>query len=218
MPEPVSMAVLGGGIAGLLARFLKRGFAEVKRTLDIIGALILLIPLGPLILALAGLVKLTSKGPAFFTQVRVGKDGRLFNMVKLRTMHTNAENRTGPVWARKDDPRITFLGRILRKTHTDEFPQLVNVLRGDMSLIGPRPERPYFVNQFRRSIPLYEHRLAVRPGITGLAQVKHKYDESIEDVKMKLSYDLTYVKSMSWRTDFKIALWTFGTITGKNVR
>ncbi|HUS58394.1 MAG TPA: sugar transferase, partial [Planctomycetota bacterium] len=171
-----------------------------------------------LILALAGLVKLTSKGPAFFTQVRVGKDGRLFNMVKLRTMHTNAENRTGPVWARKDDPRITFLGRILRKTHTDEFPQLVNVLRGDMSLIGPRPERPYFVNQFRRSIPLYEHRLAVRPGITGLAQVKHKYDESIEDVKMKLSYDLTYVKSMSWRTDFKIALWTFGTITGKNVR
>ncbi|HUS57740.1 MAG TPA: sugar transferase, partial [Planctomycetota bacterium] len=94
MPEPVSMAVLGGGIAGLLARFLKRGFAEVKRTLDIIGALILLIPLGPLILALAGLVKLTSKGPAFFTQVRVGKDGRLFNMVKLRTMHTNAENRT----------------------------------------------------------------------------------------------------------------------------
>jgi len=212
------MAVLGGGIAGLLARFLKRGFAEVKRTLDIIGALILLIPLGPLILALAGLVKLTSKGPAFFTQVRVGKDGRLFNMVKLRTMHTNAENRTGPVWARKDDPRITFLGRILRKTHTDEFPQLVNVLRGDMSLIGPRPERPYFVNQFRRSIPLYEHRLAVRPGITGLAQVKHKYDESIEDVKMKLSYDLTYVKSMSWRTDFKIALWTFGTITGKNVR
>jgi len=212
------MAVLGGGIAGLLARFLKRGFSEVKRTLDVMGASLLLIPFGPLLLLLAGLVKLTSKGPAFFTQVRVGKDGRLFNMIKLRTMRVNAENRTGPVWAQKNDPRITFLGNILRKSHLDEIPQLINVLRGDMSLIGPRPERPYFVNQFRKSIPKYEYRLAVRPGITGLAQVKHKYDESIDDVKTKLSYDLTYVEQMSWRTDFKIAIWTFSTITGKNAR
>ncbi|HUU69924.1 MAG TPA: sugar transferase [Planctomycetota bacterium] len=216
MPEPLSMAILGGGIAGLLRRFLKRGFAEVKRTLDIIGASILLIVLGLVILFFAALVKLTSRGPAFYTQVRVGKRGRLFNVIKLRTMRVNAENNTGPVWAKEHDFRTTWLGSFLRKTHIDELPQLINVLRGDMSLIGPRPERPFFVNQFRRSIPRYEERLTVRPGITGLAQVKHKYDETIDDVRTKLSYDLAYVNSMSWRTDIKIALWTFKTITGKN--
>jgi len=210
------MAILGGGIAGLLRRFLKRGFAEVKRTLDIIGASILLIVLGLVILFFAALVKLTSRGPAFYTQVRVGKRGRLFNVIKLRTMRVNAENNTGPVWAKEHDFRTTWLGSFLRKTHIDELPQLINVLRGDMSLIGPRPERPFFVNQFRRSIPRYEERLTVRPGITGLAQVKHKYDETIDDVRTKLSYDLAYVNSMSWRTDIKIALWTFKTITGKN--
>jgi len=210
------MAILGGGIAGLLRRFLKRGFAEVKRTLDIIGASILLIVLGLVILFFAALVKLTSRGPAFYTQVRVGKRGRLFNVIKLRTMRVNAENNTGPVWAKEHDFRTTCLGNFLRKTHIDELPQLINVLRGDMSLIGPRPERPFFVNQFRRSIPHYEERLTVRPGITGLAQVKHKYDETIDDVRTKLSYDLAYVNSMSWRTDIKIALWTFKTITGKN--
>ena len=216
MPEPLSMAILGGGIAGLLRRFLKRGFAEVKRTLDIIGASILLIVLGLVILFFAALVKLTSRGPAFYTQVRVGKRGRLFNVIKLRTMRVNAENNTGPVWAKEHDFRTTWLGSFLRKTHIDELSQLINVLRGDMSLIGPRPERPFFVNQFRRSIPRYEERLTVRPGITGLAQVKHKYDETIDDVRTKLSYDLAYVNSMSWRTDIKIALWTFKTITGKN--
>ena len=212
------MAILGGGIAGLLRRFLKRGFAEVKRTLDIIGASILLVLLGPVMVFFAALVKLTSRGPAFYTQVRVGKRGRLFNVIKLRTMRMNAENNTGPVWAKEHDPRTTWLGSFLRKTHMDETPQLLNVLWGDMSLIGPRPERPHFVNQFRRSIPHYEDRLTVRPGITGLAQVKHKYDETIDDVRTKLSYDLVYVQSMSWRTDIKIALWTFKTITGKNVR
>jgi len=218
MPEPVSLAVLGGGVAGLFTRFLRRGFAEVKRSIDILGASILLLLFGPVILILAALVKLTSRGPAFFTQVRVGKDGQLFNMIKLRTMKVHAENETGPVWARKNDPRITMVGRVLRKTHLDELPQLINVLKGDMSLIGPRPERPFFVNEFRRSIPRYEGRLAVRPGITGLAQVKHKYDESIEDVKKKLTYDLAYIDNMSWVTDAKIAFLTFGMIAGKNAR
>lgn len=216
MPEPVSIAVLGGGIAGLLARFLRRGFGEVKPKLDFIGAVILLVFLGPVIVVFALLVKLTSRGSAFYRQVRVGKDGRLFSVIKLRTMYVNAENRTGPVWAKKVDPRVTPLGNFLRKTHVDEMPQLINVLRGQMSLIGPRPERPFFVNQFRRQIPQYEHRLAVRPGITGLAQVKHKYDETEEDVKVKLSYDLAYVKSMSWSTDIKIALWTVKTLAGRN--
>jgi len=218
MPEPVSMAVLSGGIAGLLARFLKRGFKDVKRTLDVIGASILLVIVGPIIGFFALLVKLTSAGPAFFTQVRVGQNGRLFNMIKLRTMHTNAENQTGPVWAQKHDPRVTPLGRFLRMTHLDEAPQIINVLKGEMSLIGPRPERPYFVNQFRKSVPHYEARLAVRPGITGLAQVRHKYDETIEDVRKKLGYDLAYVNGMCWATDLKIAFLTLRMITGKNAR
>ena len=218
MPEPVSLAVLSGGVIGLFVRFLRRGFVEVKRTLDIIGASLLLIVVGPIIGFLSLLVKLTSSGPAFFTQVRVGRGGQLFNMMKLRTMRVNAENNTGPVWARKGDPRITWLGNILRKAHLDELPQLFNVLTGDMSLIGPRPERPFFVNQFRRSIPLYEKRLAVRPGITGLAQVKHKYDENIEDVGKKLTYDLAYVNNMCWSGDVKIAFLTIGMITGKNAR
>jgi lipopolysaccharide/colanic/teichoic acid biosynthesis glycosyltransferase len=218
MPEPVSIAILSGGVAGLLARFLKRGFIEVKRTLDIVGVLLLMVVLGPVILVLALLVKLTSRGPAFYTQVRVGQGGRLFNMIKLRTMRTNAENNTGPVWARKNDPRITIVGRFLRMSHLDETPQLMNILRGEMSLIGPRPERPHFVNQFRRAIPNYEKRLAVRPGVTGLAQVRHKYDENIEDVRKKLNYDIVYVNNLCWLTDVKIAVRTLGMITGKNAR
>ena len=216
MPEPITMAVMGGGLTGLTLRFARRGFAEIKRALDIIGASILLMVLGPVMLFFAGLIKLTSKGPAFFKQVRVGENSKLFEIIKLRTMRADAEKATGPVWARKRDNRITRLGNFLRKTHVDEFPQLINVLRGEMSLIGPRPERPFFVNRFRREIPNYEQRLAVKPGITGLAQVRYKYDESLADVRNKLTYDLVYVKRMSWALDARILFWTFGTVSGHN--
>ena len=216
MPEPITMAVMGGGLTGLTIRFARRGFREIKRALDIVGASVLLVVLGPVILASAALVKLTSNGSAFFKQIRVGKDGRLFQIMKLRTMQADAEKTTGPVWARKRDSRITRLGSFLRKTHIDEFPQLINVLRGEMSLIGPRPERPFFVNRFRHEIPNYEQRLAVKPGITGLAQVRYKYDESLADVRNKLTYDLVYVKRMSWLMDARILLWTFGTVNGRN--
>jgi lipopolysaccharide/colanic/teichoic acid biosynthesis glycosyltransferase len=209
---------MSGGLVGLVVRFLRRGFAEAKRGFDVVAACILLLPFAPVIGLLALLVKLTSRGPAFFTQVRVGKDGRLFNMIKLRTMRQNAEHLTGPVWAGQHDPRITPLGRLLRLSHMDESPQLWNVLQGDMSLVGPRPERPFFVNQFRRKIPHYEKRLSVRPGITGLAQVKYKYDETIEDVEKKLAYDLTYVHQMGWKLEFKILFWTLGCLTGKGAR
>lgn len=216
MPEPITMAVMGGGLTGLTLRFAKRGFSEIKRALDIIGACILLIPLGPAMLVFAVATKLTSPGPAFFKQIRVGEGGKLFEIIKLRTMRVDAEKATGPVWARKRDSRITRLGNFLRKTHIDEFPQLINVLRGEMSLIGPRPERPFFVNRFRREIPNYELRLAVKPGITGLAQVRYKYDESLADVRNKLTYDLVYVKRMSWAMDARILFWTFGTVSGHN--
>ena len=216
MPEPITVAIMGGGITGLTIKFAKGGFQGIKRALDLLGATVLLAVLGPVILLFAALIKLTSDGPAFFKQVRVGKDGKLFKIIKLRTMKTNAEKATGPVWARKRDSRITRLGRFLRNTHIDEFPQLINVLRGEMSLVGPRPERPFFVNRFRREIPNYEQRLTVKPGITGLAQVRYKYDESLADVRNKLTYDLVYVKRMSWTMDARILLWTFGAVNGRN--
>jgi len=207
---------MGGGLTGLTLRFARRGFREIKRALDVVGASVLLIILGPVMLCFAALIKLTSKGPAFFRQVRVGEGGKLFEIYKLRTMRVDAEQATGPVWARKRDSRITRLGSLLRKTHIDEFPQLLNVLRGEMSLIGPRPERPFFVNRFRHEIPNYEKRLTVKPGITGLAQVRYKYDETLADVRNKLTYDLVYIKRMSWLMDMRILLWTFGTVNGRN--
>jgi lipopolysaccharide/colanic/teichoic acid biosynthesis glycosyltransferase len=119
-------------------------------------------------------------------------------------MVQDAEKGTGPVWSVKGDPRITKVGKFIRKVRIDEIPQIINILRGEMSLVGPRPERPFFVEQLSKEIPLYKRRLAVRPGLTGWAQVKHKYDESIEDVKMKLKYDLFYIENMSLRMDLKI--------------
>ncbi len=119
-------------------------------------------------------------------------------------MRSDAEKHSGPVWANKNDPRVTRFGKFLRKSHLDEIPQFINVLKGDMSLVGPRPERPHFVEQLSKQIPLYKRRLRVRPGITGWAQVKHKYDETLDDVKAKVKYDLYYIENISWRLDLKI--------------
>ncbi len=162
----------------------------------------------PLWLLIAVAVKLDSRGPVIYKQDRVGKDGKTFVLYKFRSMYQNAERITGPMWADKNDPRITRVGRILRKLHLDEIPQFSNVLWGDMSLIGPRPERPFFVEHLSEEIPLYKRRLKVKPGITGWAQIKHTYDQSLEDVKIKLQYDLFYIENMSIRLDLKIALST----------
>ena len=125
-------------------------------------------------------------------------------MLKFRSMKTDAEKHTGPIWAGKNDPRVTKIGRFLRKTHLDELPQFFNVIKGDMSLVGPRPERPFFVEKLSKEIPLYRHRHRVKPGITGWAQVKYKYDENIEDVRNKIKYDMFYIENISWRLDLKI--------------
>jgi len=187
-----------------------------KRTLDVVASLIILVVLSPVMLMVAILVKLTSKGPVIFAQNRVGLHGKEFMIYKFRTMVQDAEKATGPVFAQKQDPRITPLGLILRKLRLDELPQLMNVLSGDMSLVGPRPERPFFVEQFKKQIPLYGRRLRVKPGITGWAQVKWKYDESFEDVVEKTKYDLFYVENISLRMDLKILLNTIVTVvTGK---
>jgi len=167
-----------------------------KRAIDILFAFAVSIVALPLLLLGALLVRLTSTGPAFYRQVRVGMHGRPFTIHKLRTMVDNAEA-GGVQWAEKNDVRITPLGKVLRATRIDELPQLWNVLRGDMSLVGPRPERPEFVDQLEKEIPFYRARFAVRPGITGWAQVKHRYANSVEDTKTKLEYDLFYIKNRS---------------------
>ena len=175
-----------------------------KRVLDILFSLSVLIIGFPLWILIAFLIKVDSTGPMFYRQTRVGRNGRHFKILKFRSMRTDAEKHSGPVWAGKNDPRVTRLGRLLRKAHLDELPQFVNVLIGDMSLVGPRPERPFFVDKITKEVPLYNHRHRVRPGITGWAQVKHKYDENMEDVRAKIKYDLFYIENLSWRMDLKI--------------
>jgi len=184
----------------------------IKRMLDIIVSLVVLVVALPILLAIGIAVRLTSKGPAIYKQRRVGRNGRVFTIYKYRTMLDNAEKHSGPTWAKKDDPRVTKLGYWLRKLRIDEVPQLINVLKGDMSLVGPRPERPHFVEQFSKQIPLYTRRLRVRPGITGWAQVKWKYDTSLDDVKEKTKFDLFYIENASLRMDAKILINTIITI------
>jgi exopolysaccharide biosynthesis polyprenyl glycosylphosphotransferase len=181
----------------------------VKRLMDIVVSLIILLLGLPLWLLLVALIKFTSRGPVFYLQDRVGKNGKIFRIVKFRSMFQDAESKSGPRWADRDDPRVTPVGRILRRMHLDEIPQFINILEGSMSLVGPRPERPFFVEQFIREIPLYRRRLNVRPGLTGWAQVKHKYDASMEDVRTKLRFDLFYIENMSLRMDIKILIHTF---------
>jgi exopolysaccharide biosynthesis polyprenyl glycosylphosphotransferase len=181
---------------------------SAKRLIDVVVAALVLVVGFPVWLLLALAIKVDSRGAVFYRQERVGLEGAHFMMMKFRSMYADAE-KGGPQWANKRDPRVTRVGKILRKLHLDEIPQLWNILRGDMSVVGPRPERPMFVEQLSREIPMYKRRLKVRPGITGWAQVKHKYDESIEDVRKKVQYDLFYIENMSLRMDFKIILSTF---------
>jgi sugar transferase (PEP-CTERM system associated) len=181
-----------------------------KRAMELLIALVALAALAPLLGLLALLIRLESAGPAVFRQQRVGLRGRVFDLHKLRTMRLDAEEGTGPVWAPSDhDPRVSRLGRLLRKLRLDELPQLVNVVMGDMSLVGPRPERPHFVEKLRQVIPYYDERHTVRPGITGWAQVKFGYGSTIEDSERKLQFDLYYVKNMSLFLDLAIVVETF---------
>lgn len=218
-------------------KLVKAALFYTKRLLDITGAIIGLILGSLFFLVLPILIKLDSKGPVFYSQVRVGQNrrrkkrriiaaststnrrngdrreivnhGKPFVIYKFRTMREDAEKKCGPVWASDNDPRITPLGRILRATHLDEFPQLINILKGDMSFVGPRPERPHFVNKLAVEIPMYVERLKVKPGLTGLAQVKAGYDYSIESVKKKLNYDLEYCQNGNLVSYFKIMFLTF---------
>jgi exopolysaccharide biosynthesis polyprenyl glycosylphosphotransferase len=184
----------------------------VKRMLDMAISIVGVVFTAPLMALIAVAVKMDSKGPVFYKQTRVGRAGKFFQIYKFRTMRQDAEVASGPVWAKENDPRITRLGQFLRTTHLDELPQFFNVLRGEMSLVGPRPERPYFVDEFRKTIPNYDKRLYAKPGVTGLAQVKRRYDESLADVKKKLRYDVLYVEKMCPLMDVKLMFMTLGTM------
>ncbi len=182
-------------------------YEMLRHPMETLIAGILAILLFPLAAIIAMIIKLTSRGPAIFSQTRVGLAGKTFEIYKFRTMRSDAE-KDGPQWASANDQRVTTIGKILRKTHLDELPQLYNILRGDISLVGPRPERPEFVEQLKKEVPFYELRLIAKPGITGWAQINYKYGASVEDTYEKLQYDIFYLKNRSLLMDFLIILRT----------
>jgi lipopolysaccharide/colanic/teichoic acid biosynthesis glycosyltransferase len=197
-----------------------------NRAVNVVLASLALVALSPVIVIVAIAVKLTSKGPVVYSQTRVGLDrrqthvdalydrrkqdcgGMIFTIYKFRTMRVDAERNSGAVWATRNDPRVTKLGRILRRTRLDELPQLVNVLRGDMNIVGPRPERPSIFVRLREDLPDYRLRQRTRPGITGWAQINHSYDTSIDDVRAKIRYDLEYLERQCLAEDLKIMMKT----------
>ena len=186
--------------------------SAMKRVFDLTMSGILLVCASPVLLLLAILIKLDSKGPVFYWQERVGRGGEPYRVHKLRTMKKDAEKLSGPVWAQQKDPRITRLGSFLRKTRLDEIPQVFAVFRGDMSFVGPRPERPFFVQQLKTQIPFFGLREAVKPGITGWAQIRYPYGATVEDSKNKLEYDLYYVQHQSLFLDLAICFHTVKTV------
>ena len=198
----------------------------VRRAVNLTIALVALVILLPVMLLIALLVRVTSRGPVLYTQTRVGLDrrqtsrgsqnhrrernlgGRPFTIYKFRTMRVDAEHGSGAVWAQQSDPRVTSIGRLLRQYRLDELPQLLNVLRGEMNIVGPRPERPTIFAELREHIAEYPLRQRAKPGITGLAQINHHYDRSLEDVRTKVHYDLEYIRRQSVAEDFRIMLKT----------
>lgn len=195
---------------------MNRGKLIGKLCFDYTVALSLLLVTAPITLLTAILIKITSPGPIFFRQDRVGRDGKVFNVLKFRSMTVDAE-KAGPQWAKANDARVTAIGRFIRKVRIDEIPQVINILKGDMSFVGPRPERPYFVRQLSEAIPYFDERHRVKPGLSGWAQINYPYGASIEDARAKLSYDLYYLKNGSLFLDLVIllrtvhvVLWPFG--------
>ena len=200
----------------LRSSFVSSPYRPIKRLLDTAAATAVLVVSSPLVLAAVLAIRIESRGPALFAQERLGLNGRPFRLFKLRTMVAGAEAQTGPALAGEGDPRVTRVGRVLRRFRIDEIPQLWNVVRGDMSLVGPRPERPEFAARFAAETPLYARRFAVKPGMTGLAQIHGRYDTAYAQ---KLRYDLIYANSVSLGTDLRILVATARTIlTGHGAR
>jgi len=183
-----------------------------KRLLDLVCGLVGLVGLGLFTPLVALVIWLDDRGPIFYTQVRLGLDSRPFRVIKFRTMRSGAEEGGRPQWARQNDDRITRVGRLLRRVRLDELPQVVNVLRGEMSIVGPRPERPEFIAELEQQIPFYRTRLIVKPGLTGWAQIHYGYGGSVEDALTKLQYDLYYIRHQSVWLDFYVIFRTVGAL------
>lgn len=199
----------------------KQGFVRsmIKRLFDIFGSIVLLLLAAPIMLLTALLIVIESGMPIFYRQERVGLNGNTFDVIKFRSMRQDAEKDGKPRWAGADDARVTRVGKFIRKTRIDELPQLLCVLKGDMSLVGPRPERPYFVDRLTQDIPYYALRHGVKPGLTGWAQVRYHYGASVKDAEQKLQYDLYYVKNHSWFLDLIVLFETVGVVlTGKGAQ
>jgi len=192
------------------------GRTAVKRVFDVVCATLLIVLASPIMLATAALIRLDSRGPVLYRQERVGLNGQIFEVVKFRSMRQDAEAGGNPVWATTGDSRVTRVGKLIRKTRIDELPQLFSVLKGHMSLVGPRPERPFFVEQLTLEIPFYAVRHSVKPGVTGWAQVRYQYGSTVEDSLEKLQYDLHYVKNHSLWLDLRVLAHTVHVVlTGK---
>ncbi len=218
MPEPTTLVAVGTGIIGLMTHLARRYFDLAKEVFDLVVGAALLILLLPVLGVCALLVRLSSAGPVLFSQVRVGRGGKCFKMYKLRTMYVDAESATGAVWASDGDPRVVPMLRWLRRSHLDELPQLWNVVRGDMSLVGPRPERPEILDELEKMYPDIRKRLAVRPGITGLAQIKNGYDTNVEAFRHKLRADLEYIERRSWRIELRILAATVAKLNDRGAK
>ncbi|MDO8496760.1 MAG: sugar transferase [bacterium] len=186
----------------------KKTYEELKRFFDLVFSFILGIIVLPFIPLVALMIKMSSPGPVFYRQKRVGQNGKNFEIIKLRTMRKDAEKITGAVWAKENDPRTTIFGKFLRKTRIDELPQLWNILKGEMSFVGPRAERPEFLEDLKKEVPFYEERYIIKPGLTGWAQINYRYGSSIADTAEKLQYDLYYIKNRSLILDLGIILKT----------
>ena len=182
---------------------------KLKRFLETIIASVAVVFCLPFWIVIAAIIKIDSRGPVFYSQSRSGLNGKLFKIIKFRSMVFNAESDTGPIWAEKEDPRITKFGKLLRRLHLDETPQLINILKGDMSIVGPRPERPFFVEKLKETYPFYNRRLKIRPGVTGWAQINQPFDTNVKDVHQKLKYDFFYIENISFKLDLHIVFRTF---------
>ncbi len=199
------MVMVGAGGGGVLLEVARRQFRLFKELMDLVGGTIALMVFLPVMGLCAAMIKISDpEGPVLYRQVRVGLNGRLFTIYKLRSMYVDAEKHGKAQRAGQDDPRIIPICKWMRKSHVDELPQLVNIIRGEMSLVGPRPERPEMFEELSRELPDFDKRLAVKPGLTGLAQIKNGYDTDIASVRRKLEYDLHYIQNMSLSLEFKL--------------
>ena len=215
MPEPLTLVAVGTGVFALSAQLARRYFEMAKEVVDVILGFIALVLTLPVWLACAIIIRLSSPGSVFLVQKRVGKDGKVFGMFKFRTMYVHAEAAGRAVWASKDDPRVVATCRWMRRSHVDELPQLLNVIKGEMSLVGPRPERPEILAELEKSYPNVHKRLAVRPGITGLAQVRNGYDTSVDEFRRKLQADLEYIERRKWSMELAILARTLGKLNDR---